>query len=152
MKKAELETWDYPRHVTFCDRPLLDALVAELTETLRTRYVPEPSNHMDEFLRLHLERLRSLERRGLDVPADIASFEEQLQTTDLAKWTECQKHLEKDSNWLVDTFRKHLSNRQSWPENDAAQNIPIASSKLKRRRPPETVSENATKKCRSIGP
>jgi hypothetical protein len=59
---------------------------------------------------------------------------------------ECQKHLENDSNWLVDTFRKHLSNRQSWPENDVAQTIPIPGSK--RRQPPEADLENATKKYR----
>jgi hypothetical protein len=120
--------------------------VAELTETLRTRYVPEPSNAIDEFLRSNLERLRSLESHGLDVSADLAACEEIIRTTDLAKWTECQKHLENDSNWLVDTFRKHLSNRQSWPENDAAQTIPIPGSK--RQQPPEADLENATKKYR----
>jgi hypothetical protein len=98
VKKQELETRDYPRHVTFCDRPLLDALVAELTETLRTRYVPEPSNDMDEYLQFNLEHLRSLERHGLDVSANLAACKETIRTTDLAKWTERQKHLEKDSN------------------------------------------------------
>jgi hypothetical protein len=107
MKRSQLVQ---PQHVTFCDRSLLDALVAELTETLCTRYVPEPSNGIDEFLRSNLERLRSLESHGIDVSADLAACEEIIRTTDLAKWTECQKHLEKDSNWLVDTFNRSTVN------------------------------------------
>jgi hypothetical protein len=118
MKQFQLQTSYYPKCIKFQDCPLLNQLVAELTETFCTHYVEAPSDVMDNHLKHYLGLLQ-------EVGGNSAEIEKDLQNTKLAKWRVCQKCLEESSTWMVDMFWKCHSDWKLWPQNNNAELIAI---------------------------
>ena len=118
IKTAFLLGRDIPRTVKFDRRPQLDALIKELTNTFAVRYEELPT----------AEDLKALEyASGANVPVSVMTnlpaFRYRKRLDNLAS-----------PNWLVDTFRHHLSDVDSWPLSDEARAQPIGIGSGKKRR------------------
>ena len=118
LKAGFLLGRDIPHTVKFDRRPQLDALIKELTDTFAVRYEKPPT----------AEDLKALEYASeTNVPESVVTnlpaFRYRKRLDNLAS-----------PNWLVDTFRHHLSDADSWPLSDKAQAQPIGIGSGKKRR------------------
>ena len=116
LKTGFLLGRDIPRTVKFDSRPQLDALIEELTDTFAVRYEKPPT----------AEDLKALEYAETNAPeyvmTALPTFHYRKRLDNLAS-----------PNWLVDTFRHHLSDADSWPLSDKAQAQPIGIGSGKKR-------------------
>jgi hypothetical protein len=88
-----------PKRVRFTDRPALDALIADLTELLATRYTPPPAMPPeDTTMQMDPEERIALTYFARQYQEKMAQIE--------------------DRPDFDEIFRRHLSNRTAWPDSD----------------------------------
>ena len=100
-KQVSLTDNKIPRHVKFNDRPHLDALIEELTETFAFRYKKLTKDDFKKFDELEATGLHS---------------EELLAAHPVFNYRDRMSSLQ-SRGWLVKTFRHHLAG-DPWPTSD----------------------------------
>jgi hypothetical protein len=104
LKRGCLLGRDVDRLVKFSKRPALNSLVRDLTETFVVRYEKPPTAE-------ELDILYQAQKDPNPSPLITLStpFQYIKRTEELVQ-----------SRWLVDTFRRHLKDREAWPKADKA--------------------------------
>jgi hypothetical protein len=105
LKAYSLTTRQIPQSVIFRDRPVLDQLVEELTDTLSVRYEKRPAAESFEALVI----ARNHPAIPESVISEMVAFKYEVRTNRLAS-----------STWLVNTVRRYLAHREIWPLADKA--------------------------------
>jgi hypothetical protein len=103
LKRDCLTSRSMERSVTFTHRPGLDNLLRELTDTFAVRYEKTPTS--EELARF--EMLQSSIPHALLQNDVVFKYQSRLQAL-------------VEPNWLIDTFRRHLEDRDAWLAADKA--------------------------------
>jgi hypothetical protein len=107
-KRWLLLTRDIPHEVKFDDRPQLDKLIEELTDTFAVRYDRPPSAEDISSSEAYHQHLR-----------DIGYTDEKIAKTSFVFHHARRMASLKSPDWLVKTFRHHLE-AGPWPLSDKA--------------------------------